>query len=166
MQKKSKNYWPHGILASLVIIAAMCVYTVIYSLDYPVEMDNYYFESYQQVDKDFDKIKFAKEAFDAAYNVEFVAGELERGGANTLTMLIKDKSGNCDFTPQIKTLLTRPETNRYNQYLNATKEANCAWQLSNFEIERAGRWQFETKISIGNATRFFKYEALSANATI
>ena len=48
--QKNKTFWPYGIVISIFAIVCSCAYTIYYSLDYPVHMDDYYFDKYQKVD--------------------------------------------------------------------------------------------------------------------
>ena len=38
----AKNYWPHAIVGSLILIVASCVATIILAVKNPVEMDEFY----------------------------------------------------------------------------------------------------------------------------
>ncbi|MDR2342387.1 MAG: FixH family protein [Campylobacteraceae bacterium] len=162
MQKrKNKNYWPHAILISLGLIVLACVYTIVEALKNPVEMDTFYLQSYQEVDKNYDKIKAAQESFEKKYVTFF---EVDSGilhvGDNKVRIAISDKEqGKCDFGVDIEMLLTRPETNKYNQNLTISDIEQCKWFFAPIVIEKVGRWQFQTKITIGEDVGFFIYEA-------
>ncbi|MDR0762421.1 MAG: FixH family protein [Campylobacteraceae bacterium] len=162
-KKKSKNYWPHGIIISLLLIVCACIYTIVEAVKYPVEMDTYYFDTKQNVDRNYDKIKAAQEAFDKKYIVSFEVNggnaNLHTVGNNDIRVVINDKEGKCDFDADVKLLLTRPETNRYNQNLTLSGIEKCRWFFTPFSIEIIGRWQFQTKVTIGEDVGFFTYEA-------
>ncbi|MDR0666522.1 MAG: FixH family protein [Campylobacteraceae bacterium] len=161
-KKKSKNYWPHGIIISLLLIVIACIYTIIEAVKYPVELDTYYFDTKQNVDKNYDKIKASQEAFDKKYSVFFEinggSANLHAVGNNEVRVVINDKEGRCDFDADIKLLLTRPETNRYNQNLALSNTEKCRWFFPPFSVETIGRWQFQAKITIGEDVGFFTYE--------
>ncbi|MDR1007166.1 MAG: FixH family protein [Campylobacteraceae bacterium] len=162
-KKKSKNYWPHGIIISLLLITGACIYTIIEAIKYPIELDTYYFDTKQNVDRNYDKIKAAQEAFDKEYTVFFEinggSANLYAEGDNEIRIVINDKEGKCDFDADVKLLLTRPETNRYNQNLALSNVEKCRWFFPPFNVETIGRWQFQTKITIGEDVGFFTYEA-------
>ncbi|MDR1975723.1 MAG: 4-hydroxy-3-methylbut-2-en-1-yl diphosphate synthase [Campylobacteraceae bacterium] len=171
MQKKSsKNYWPHGIIISLLLIVCACIYTIVEAVKYPVEMDTYYLDTKQNVDRNYDKIKAAQEAFEKKYIISFEVNEqddglLNVGDGNKVRILINLKDGStggysaqCDFDANVELLLTRPETNKYNQNLTYTNAEKCRWFFEPFNIEKIGRWQFQTKITIGEDVGFFTHE--------
>ncbi|MDR0408494.1 MAG: 4-hydroxy-3-methylbut-2-en-1-yl diphosphate synthase [Campylobacteraceae bacterium] len=165
MQKrKSKNYWPHAILISLGLIALACVYTIIEALKNPVEMDTFYLQNYQEVDKNYDKIKALQENFEKKYKVFFEVNNgsddiLHVGENNNIKITLNDREqSECDLDADIQLLLTRPETNLYNQNLTGSEIDKCEWFFSPITIEKIGRWQFQTKITIGEDVGFFTYE--------
>ncbi|MDR1460758.1 MAG: 4-hydroxy-3-methylbut-2-en-1-yl diphosphate synthase [Campylobacteraceae bacterium] len=166
MQKRNnKNYWPHAILISLGLIVLACIYTIVEALKNPVEMDTFYLQSYQEVDKNYDKIKASQENFEKKYDIFFeVNGEqngiLHVGKNNNIKITISDKEQNeCSLNADIKLLLTKPETNQYNQNITESQLEKCGWFFSAIDVEKIGRWQFQTKITIGEDVGFFTYEA-------
>ncbi|MDR1614748.1 MAG: 4-hydroxy-3-methylbut-2-en-1-yl diphosphate synthase [Campylobacteraceae bacterium] len=170
MQKKrSKNYWPHGIIISILLIVAACIYTIVEAVKYPVELDTYYFDTKQNVDKNYDKIKAAQESFEKKYTTFLEVndrqnGALHVGDNNRIRVVINSKidENTCDFDADAKLLLTRPETNRYNQNLTSSYTEKCRWFFAPVNVEKNGRWQFQTKITIGEDVGFFTHEV---NAT-
>ncbi|MDR1284980.1 MAG: 4-hydroxy-3-methylbut-2-en-1-yl diphosphate synthase [Campylobacteraceae bacterium] len=166
MQKrKSKNYWPHAILISLGLIVLACVYTIVEALKNPVEMDTFYLQNYQEVDKNYDKIKASQENFEKKYDifVEVNNGQdsiLHVGENNNIKIVVNNKDrSECDLNADIQLLLTRPETNQYNQNLTNPYAEKCGWFFPSITIEKIGRWQFQTKITIGEDVGFFTHEA-------
>ncbi|MDR3177450.1 MAG: FixH family protein [Campylobacteraceae bacterium] len=165
MQKrKNRNYWPHGIIISLLLIVCACVYTIVEAVKYPVELDTYYFDSKQNVDRNYDKIKASQEAFDKKYTVFFETNggrgfTIRTDGDNEVRVVINDKEGKCDIDADVKMLLTRPQTNKYNQNLTFSHTEKCRWFFSTFNIETIGRWQFQAKITIGEDVGFFTHGA-------
>ncbi|MDR3345796.1 MAG: hypothetical protein LBS73_01340 [Campylobacteraceae bacterium] len=167
MEKNSKNYWPHALIASILLIVLACIYTIVKSLEYPVEMDTYYMQKYQDVEKNFDKIKAAQEGFDERYVVYFETnsakgGDVYVGEGNELRVVINEKNQTypnlCSFDANVELLLTRPETNKYNQNLTNSDSEKCRWFFPAIAIEKLGRWQFQTKITIGEYVGFFTHE--------
>jgi hypothetical protein len=171
-RKKGKNYWPHAILVSLGLIVLACVYTIVEALKHPVEMDTFYLQDYQEVDKNYDKIKVLQENFEKKYIVSFEInglqeGALHVGSNNSLQVTVSDKEQNekCNFNASLQLLLTRPETNKYNQNLTNFHIKECAWFFPEFTVEKVGRWQFQTKITLGEDVGFFLHEANATNST-
>jgi hypothetical protein len=168
MQKKrSKNYWPHGIIISLLLITGACIYTIVEAVRYPVELDTYYFDTKQNVDRNYDKIRAAQESFEKKYTVFFEINGVKEGslnvGDNNSAMIVVNSSNECAFDAIVELRLTRPETNKYNQNLTVSDTKQCKWLFTPVSIEKIGRWQFQTKIIIGEDIGFFTYEA---NATL
>ena len=52
-----KTFWPYGILLSIFAIVCACAYTIYYSLDYPVYMDDYYFDKLKEIIDTMEKLK-------------------------------------------------------------------------------------------------------------
>lgn len=158
MLKKDRNYWPHAIIISLLLIVLACVYTIVESLKYPVEMDTFYLQGYREVDKNYDKIEALQKAFDEKYNVNYKIEDMHIGGDNKIEISVSDKLNASAPNANVELLLTRPETNRYNQMFNQSSPQNDAYIFSPLNIEKGGRWQFQTKITIGEDIGFFKRE--------
>ncbi|MDR2342605.1 MAG: FixH family protein [Campylobacteraceae bacterium] len=171
-RRKNKNYWPHAILISLGLIVLACVYTIIEALKYPVEMDTFYLQDYQEVDKNYDKIKASQENFEKKYTAVFEVNGIQDSGLNvgdnnSIKIAVNNKNENeCTFDASVELLLTRPETNQYNQNLTILNAENCkcfdskecGWFFTPIAIEKIGRWQFQAKITIGEDVGFFTYE--------
>ena len=93
MQKK-KTFWPYGILISIFTIVCSCAYTIYYSLDYPVYMDDYYFNKYQKVDNNFNEIQAAQANFRREFSFD-TTPQIEQNGAvlsNEIQKLRKGKT--------------------------------------------------------------------------
>ncbi|MDR2635661.1 MAG: hypothetical protein LBC08_02395, partial [Campylobacteraceae bacterium] len=137
-KKKNKNYWPHGIIISILLIVAACIYTIVEAVKYPVELDTYYFDTKENVDRNYDKIKAAQESFDKKYTTfveinDIQNGTLRAGENNKIRIVINDKDKNsCDFNADIKLLLTRPETNKYNEDIAYSYAEKCRWFFAPF----------------------------------
>ena len=69
--QNKKTLWPYGIALSIVAIIGACVATVIFSLDYPVHSDNFYFDKYQKVDENYNDIQLKQQNFENKYDVDF-----------------------------------------------------------------------------------------------
>ena len=51
MSKQKRNYWPHAIVLAIFGVAGLCVWTVNMAVDNPIEIDSFYFDSYQNVEQ-------------------------------------------------------------------------------------------------------------------
>lgn len=161
--KERKNYWPHGIIGSIILIIIACIATVIFALEHPVEMDSYYLEKYQQVDRDINNIIKKQKEFFAKYDVVFDTKKLNLDNPSNIVFSIIDKQTNKPLQKaEILMLLTRPDSNKFNQELNATIAKNGKFIFENIVVNKPGRWQFKTKIKSENFEGFHEYEV---NAT-
>ena len=150
----AKNYWPHAIVISLILIVASCVATVALAVKNPVEMDEFYFERYQNVDENINEIEASQRRFDDKYALKF---EPEFDGLNGyFKIAVTPKNGSLapNFTHEI--LLTRPATNEQNQNLNAKFDGQIL-KTQPVTLPKKGKWQILLKISDANDTGFYKF---------
>ena len=150
----AKNYWPHAIVISLVLIIISCVATIVVAVKNPVEMDGFYFERYQNVDENINEIEASQKRFDARYTLKF---EPEFDGLNghfKIAVVSKNGSLAPNFTHEI--LLTRPATNEQNQNLNAKFDGQIL-KTQPITLPKKGKWQILLKISDANDTGFYKF---------
>ena len=150
----AKNYWPHAIVISLILIVASCVATVALAVKNPVEMDEFYFERYQNVDENINEIEASQRRFDAKYALKF---EPEFDGLNGyFAIAVTPKNGSVapNFTHEI--LLTRPATNEQNQNLDAKFDGQIL-KTAPVTLPKKGRWQILLKISDASDTGFYKF---------
>ena len=150
----AKNYWPHAIVGSLILIVASCVATVALAVKNPVEMDEFYFERYQNVDENINEIEASQRRFDDKYALKF---EPEFDGLNgyfKIAVALKNGLQASNFTYEI--LLTRPATNEQNQNLDAKFDGQIL-KTAPVALPKKGRWQILLKISDANDTGFYKF---------
>lgn len=67
-----KTFWPYGILIAFALIVISCIITVILALKNPVHIDNYYFDTIENVDRNYNEIEASQERFDEKYSVKLV----------------------------------------------------------------------------------------------
>ena len=150
----AKNYWPHAIVGSLILIVASCVATIILAVKNPVEMDGFYFERYQNVDENINEIEASQRRFDAKYALKFEAKFDGLSGHFAIAVAPKNGSQTPNFTHEI--LLTRPATNEQNQNLDAKFDGQIL-KKQPVTLPKKGRWQILLKISDSNDTGFYKF---------
>ncbi|PAF42939.1 hypothetical protein [Helicobacter sp. 11S03491-1] len=75
MNKKSKNIWPYGILAVIIIGVILLVMLVRLSIEDPIIDDNAYFEKYNDVDKNINTIMKDTKEFETYYSVYIDANQ-------------------------------------------------------------------------------------------
>ena len=96
----AKNYWPHAIVISLILIVASCVATIILAVKNPVEMDEFYFERYQNVDENINEIEASQRRFDDKYALKFEPEFDRLNGYFNIAVTPKNGSLAPNFTPK------------------------------------------------------------------
>ncbi|MDA3077871.1 4-hydroxy-3-methylbut-2-en-1-yl diphosphate synthase [Campylobacter sp. JMF_06 NA1] len=164
MAQNKKTLWPYGIAFSIVAIIAACVATIIFSLDYPVHSDNFYFDKYQKVDENYNEIQLKQQNFEKKYEVNFEISNPQNTEKFSLNLPIKAKN-NAKFDKiSAEILLTRPDSTTYDKRLN-TQFLDGVLRSENFSIEKLGRWQVMAKISDSIDTGFYKFEFNATKTT-
>ena len=160
--KQKANYWPHGIVLSIVGVFGLCVWTVKEAMQYPVELDSFYFDSYYNVNQDINNILLKQKAFDEAYVVDIPKGDLTIG-TNTISVKITEKMAGLSVDDaNISLLLTRPHTRKADKKPTLVSHKEGVYTFTPFEIKDLGRWQIMTKVTVGELVSFNKLEV---NAT-
>lgn len=114
MQKSEKNYWPHFIVGLVIFAAILGVWTIKAAIDNPVELDNSYMLNYHAVNEDINEILKKQQIFDRKYEIVLLSPKISYG-ENEIVLLLKDKEGNVVKDGEIKILLTRPDTTRFDK---------------------------------------------------
>lgn len=162
MSNSKANYWPHFIVASIFAVAGLCVWTVKIAVEHPVEMDSFYFESYQNVDQDYNNIILKQQAFDKKYSVD-VATKSFTIGENSLILNINEIASNDTISDaNITVVITRPDSQRFDKKPKVLSSENGVYTFEKFDVQKLGRWQIMSKVTIGELTTFKKLEV---NAT-
>jgi len=163
MSKIKANYWPHFIVGSIFAVGGLCVWTVKIAVEHPVEMDSFYFDAYQNVDQDINNIILKQQAFDKKYVVNIPKNNFVMGEQNSLAISINEIATDKAITDaNITVVVTRPETQRLDKKPKLLSAENGIYTFENFEVEKPGRWQIMSKVTIGELTSFNKLEV---NAT-
>ncbi len=160
--KNQKTFWPYGIILSIFAIIGACIWTIIIALDNPVEMDTYYLKKYQHVDRNINEIQKMQKEFFAHYNVKYDFDTLKMDTPNRISFSVLDiKTNKPVEKADITLLITRPDTNKHNQELSASKAQNGRFIFENIIVKKPGRWQFKAMIKIGSLQGFDEYEAVA-----
>ena len=157
-QRAERNYWPHTIVAMIIACIIACGWTIKIALDNPVEMDTFYMEKYQKVDQTINEIIELQTKFDAAFNLTYSTEQFTIG-QNSITLKLTDKSGKIINDANIIMMLSRPETNKDNKQMKASKVENGLYTFGPFDIQKPGRWQILSKIEMGDFKGYHKNEA-------
>ncbi len=151
----NKNYWPHFIIALVVFAIGMGVWTVKTAIDNPVEIDDTYMMSYQDLDKNIYKIEAMKRKFQQRYQVRLLTQKLGFPHAH-IEFEILTKDGKPVSDADVVALLTRPETNKKDiktqaKYINGRYVVDAKLPLE-------GRWNLLLKIKIKDLVDYEKYK--------
>ncbi len=157
-QIKERNYWPHAIVGMILIVVIAGAYTIKIAVDNPVQEDTYFMEKYQKVNKDINKLMKKKSDFDKNFTISYSTLKFNQG-TNSISIEVKDKTdANLVKNADITLLVTRPETNEFNQNLKPTKIENGKYIFDNIKINKPGRWKILTDIKINKFEGYNTYE--------
>ncbi len=163
-QSNKKTYWPHAIIFSMFLIVGACVWTIKVALKNPVEMDNFYFEKYQQVDRNINDILQKQKDFFKNFKLVYDSQDLKLNQKQTISFSIQNtKTKKNVQNANITFLLTRPETNKLNQEFKLQKVLNDKFVINDVILKKPGRWQYKIKITIGKFEGFAEHEVLAIN---
>jgi nitrogen fixation protein FixH len=159
--KSERNYYPHIVVGMILGMVVACTWVIKIAVSNPVEMDTYYMEKYQKVDHNINEILALQAKFDAAFNLGYSTDKFVMG-SNTVTLKLTDKNGQAINDANIQLMLSRPETNQENKELKASKVQNGEYTFGPFEINKPGRWQILSKITVGEYKGYHKSEAYAS----
>ncbi|MBK1963421.1 FixH family protein [Campylobacter novaezeelandiae] len=161
-----KTFWPYGILLSILAIVIACITTIVIASDYPVYEDNFYFDTYQNVESNYNKIQNNQKHFDENFKLHIKDKEsfiykrklvyYINEGQNEFRIFIENLK-NYDLNKlQIEALLSRPHTNKNDEKLQVKLDANEL--VFDFNVKEKGNWQLLLKITQNeNSIGFFKF---------
>ncbi|WP_331774607.1 FixH family protein [Sulfurospirillum sp. 1612] len=149
-EKKERNFWPHAIIGIILTVVVAGAFTVDLALKNPVQEETLFMEKYQTVDKNIHKLMADKSKFDKDFDIIYAKKKFVQG-SNTFFIKIQDKKThkfiqNADIT----LLVTRPETNEFNQKMKPSKVENDQYIFTNIQVQRPGRWRLMTNIKVDN----------------
>ena len=159
MRNNTKTFWPYGIALSIVAIVIACIATIVIALKNPVQMDNFYMDRYQNVDENISEIHDSQRRFDSKFDVIFKGAEIKKDGSFLDVTFEFSVSAKSDESPNFATqiLLTKPETNEFNQILEYVWQKRTLTTKS-VKLAKEGRWQLLLKLNDGADTGFYKFE--------
>jgi len=176
-KNKNKTYWPHMILGFLALGLTLSYWTVKTASSAPVQESNEYMMKYQQADININEILNRKAAFDQHYIIEIVGVKkamvkLENAkrakaensvvlmqGLNSFTYVVKTKDGTTVSDANVTFLLTRPHSVREDKYVENIPFTDGKFQISNIDIEKAGRYTLQLRAKIGENTGYSQIPA-------
>ncbi len=162
MSKINPIVWPIGIIASIIAVAGACVWTVKIAQTLPVEMDNTYFASYQDVDMNINDIIMSQREFDTKYNINIEQKDFIIGN-NSIEIELTDKQNSVIDGATVDIVVTRPHTTSTDKKLVATSHENGIYKFEPFEVKELGRWQIQSRVSINDLVAYNKLEVNATN---
>lgn len=144
------NTWAWGISISIILFICLIILTVkIATVDYPVEMDNYYSDDYQFVDANINQMLKMSEEFDSlGYQLEFP--KKIQLGENQWIFTLKDKNGNSVSNAEIHFLVSREATTTEDMNLGQLNFKEGNFHSESVNIPNLGFWQLILHINIGD----------------
>jgi len=165
------------ILGFLALGLTLSYWTVKTASSAPVQESNEYMMKYQQADININEILNRKAAFDQHYIIEIVGVKkamvkLENAkrakaensvvlmqGLNSFTYVVKTKDGTTVSDANVTFLLTRPHSVREDKYVENIPFTDGKFQISNIDIEKAGRYTLQLRAKIGENTGYSQIPA-------
>ncbi|MDX1809093.1 MAG: FixH family protein [Sulfurospirillaceae bacterium] len=161
-KKKNRNYWPQGIIGMILAVVAGGAYTVNLAIHNPVQEDTYFMEKYQKVDKNINKLMNEKIKFDNNFNITYSSKKLKTGLNSFYIELHNKKTNKLVNNADITLLVTRPETNEFNQFIKPSKVEKGQYIFTNIKINKLGRWKLLTNIKVNKFDGYDTYEVYAA----
>ncbi|TXE78315.1 hypothetical protein FPD46_08245 [Campylobacter peloridis] len=166
IMENKKTFWPYGILISLGLIVIACIVTIFIASKAPVYEDNFYFDTYQNVETNFNEIQKKQQQFDANFKLSIMDKESFMHkknkvyyidlGKNEIKIALENLKAYDLNKLQIQALLSRPHTNENDEKLQAKVQANNL--VFDFDVKEKGVWQLLLKITQDeNSVGFFKF---------
>jgi len=156
LPKKDKALrWPVGILIGTVGIIALCVGTIIFALQHPVQMDNDYNSQYRDIDKNINEIVQADIAFKKHYKLTYMKHPLK--AKNTLiAYTITTLDGKEVNDAKIEAVLTRPNEVMSNITLTLINKGKGLYESNLVDLPLQGRWNLFATIIVGKDKGFLR----------
>jgi len=144
--KLSELRWPIGIILAILGVIVLGIWTIDQASHNPVVVDDYYFDSYQNVERNINDIIKKQQAFDKKYNVN-IGTKAFQIGPNGLAVTIMTKANQPVNDANITVKITRPDTDEFDKKPKLKSQKNGIYTFETFDIEKIGRWQIMTKIA-------------------
>lgn len=169
MKETKKSFWPYGILLSLLAVIIACVVTVFIASYHPVYEDDFYFDSYQNVEDNYNTIQKQQANFDKFFKVDFQNDKITLIGKRKIPSYeVAQNSYIANFKIsalqnlnsddlKIQALLTRPFTKDFDQKLEG-RVKNGILSIALPKLDK-GRWELKLKFYANKEViGFFSYE--------
>ena len=164
------RFWPYMILGFLAIGIILGYWTVKHAIGMPVHESNEYMMKYQKADQAANEILEAQRRFDRRYTLrlegmklsDFKPEHLKRkagpivalGPVNTVSYRVTDKAGQAVNDANVSLLVTRPHTEKEDQYFKNVPGKNGLYTVENIKIKNPGRYILRIRVQKGDAIGF------------
>jgi len=155
--KKEINYWPYAIVGMILTVVILGIWTIKVAVKNPVQLDNSYMMKYQDVDENINKILAKQKLFESKYEINLSSNKLHIG-KNRVVIEIISKDTESIKEPEIKAIVTRPTTAKYDIHLNKFKLDGKSYISEEFELKNGGRWNIDVKVKIGEDIGYKTYK--------
>ncbi|MSN96135.1 hypothetical protein F1B92_02810 [Campylobacter sp. FMV-PI01] len=155
MGSKKRELGPYYIVGSIVLIVVSCIATVIFSLDYPVYMDDAYLKPHSVVDKNYNEIQISQAKFNEKYSVILENNHFSNDV--NLSISITQKETNQPFDIKSKVLITRSFTNKFD-IKPKSKFENGVLKIEPLKLDQDGKWQLKVELSDDEYSGFFGFD--------
>ena len=161
--KLSELRWPIGIILSIFGLIALSIWTIRQANIKPVVMDDFYFDSYANVNRNINDIILKQQEFDKKYSISFDKNNLKVGTNNLIITIVSKEGRNPVNDANITLKITKPDTAKFDKMPKIINNNSGKYTVENFDIEKIGRWQILTKITINDLISFKKTEVNATN---
>ena len=154
--KKDKALrWPIGILLGTAGIIALCVGTIMFALQHPVQMDNDYNSQYRDIDRNINDIVEANIEFKKHFKLVYMKHPLKAKDtlvAYTITTI----DGKAVSDAKIEAVLTRPNEVNHNITLTLTHKGEGLYEAKMVDLPLLGRWNLFATVTVGKHKGFLR----------
>ena len=158
MNLSSGRIWPYVIGGSITAIFGACVATVVVASTLPVAKSDAYMMDYQEADAHANEIIKAQIEFDKRYKIEYINNGLDIDNSQ-IVYKIFDKEGKAVNNAKIEFVITRPNTQKYDQKFISENSGNGIYSVDKISLPKEGRWDIMAKIDIKEHYRFYNIKA-------
>ncbi len=181
MEENKQTYWPHMIVGFLFLGLGLGFWTIKSASKMPVEKENDYMMSYQDVDTNINEIVKKQELFRQNYEIKILDTKMIqvekdknsrksflnpielKKGENQFNYRVVDKNGQIVKNAVVSFMLTRPHTDIDDQKFDKINFVNDAYQTPKVNITKLGRYMLVLKVIIGKTTGFIETPAYLPN---
>ncbi|MGM0624013.1 MAG: FixH family protein [Campylobacterota bacterium] len=175
MSQKRTNFWPESVAAILIAAALLLVWTVYKTSSMPVQEENIFMSTYQDVDMNaedfvrqnnlfFDRfdIKLSSEYTQKEYDEEFYKkrGMFKRviDPDEPIVLQVSDTQNNAVSVDDITVIVSRPTTRVSDTEIALVRQNTGEYVLQDVTFDSSGRWQLVVKVQKGEYVGFKNIE--------